>query len=152
MTAPTQQDEWRTCPAGKLSGLAGRIRARRSRQATMLVAGKAAAAVGILLLVVSGVRMLKGTGGADMRNGGISCTEVRRLAPEYMAGRTDDDVAARIRMHLGQCPLCQTFLEEMRRQSVESARRSSVLRADRRDGVPDRSLPESVESLLAARR
>jgi predicted anti-sigma-YlaC factor YlaD len=153
----TSENEWSPCPPGDLQRMAKSMRARSSRRATLRAAGAAAAAVSVILLSIVGVQYLQGDGAAgDMYFGGISCTDVRRLAPDYMAGHVGEQDGARIRAHLAECPMCQDFLKKIQPQGAGAADQTSVSIvfsvevADR--ATEDRISPESIRSLLASLR
>lgn len=112
MTKPKQmREEWIPCPAGKLATLAGQERVRQRRQ--FLV--RAGSAVGVVALA-SGVGWLafrRTEKPTEPTFGGIACSRVRELAPQYMMGQLDPTVTQQIKTHLEQCDACRTLLESM---------------------------------------
>jgi hypothetical protein len=126
MTNPRNlPDEWNPCPPGTLSTLAGKERQRHRRQ--FLV--RAGSAVGVLALG-SGVGWLAFRGWGDTSEpnyGGIACSEVQKLAPQFMMAQLDESVTERIQLHLEQCAECRKLLESMPMKTAATTvhRRSS---------------------------
>ena len=46
--------------------------------------------------------------------GGIACSQVREIAPAYVAGRARPDVADKVREHIEQCPVCRMMVDRLR--------------------------------------
>ena len=109
--SPKQREEWIPCPPGKLVKLAGQERVRQRRQ--FLV--RAGSAVGVLALATgAGWFAFRGRGmPTEPDFGGIVCSRVRELAPQYMMGKLDPTVTQQIKTHLEQCVACRTLLESM---------------------------------------
>lgn len=99
------QDGWQACPTGALSQFARDDRGRRRR--VLLLKSSGAAALALLLVGVS-LSAFNSRQSREPKFGGITCTEVRRHAAEYRAGRLNDDLASKIRLHLEQCSECQS--------------------------------------------
>ena len=118
MTDNQTQNEWQQCRPGELSRVASTLRARHNRRQAFAAFGKAAVAVSLIMIAVVGVQYLQRQPGGDMHFGGISCTDVRGQAGEYMAGNLAPDISERIAAHLTQCPMCREFVEEMKRQEM----------------------------------
>jgi hypothetical protein len=74
-----------------------------------------ASGVSAVLLLVGSVAYLNWgpVRPAEPNFGGITCTEVRANAMQYMAGNLEADLTQRISVHLEQCPDCQRFWKEM---------------------------------------
>ena len=71
----------------------------------------------------------------------MSCKELLEVITEYLEGTLPEGERARFEYHLGKCPGCQTYLEQMR-QTVRAVGRLS-----------DDSLPADIrDKLLAAFR
>ena len=71
----------------------------------------------------------------------MSCQELTEVITEYLEGTLPAGERARFEHHLGLCPGCQTYLEQMR-LTVRAAGRLS-----------EESIPEDIrEQLLAAFR
>jgi len=71
----------------------------------------------------------------------MSCKELVEVITEYLEGTLPEQERARFEYHLGLCPGCQTYLEQMR-QTVRAVGRLS-----------DDSLPADIrDQLLSAFR
>ena len=108
---PQQREEWTPCPPGKLAKLAGQERLRQRRR--FLV--RAGSAVGAIALATgAGWFAFRGKGTpTEPGFGGIVCSRVGELAPQYIMGQLDPAVAQQIKMHLEQCVACRTQMESM---------------------------------------
>ncbi len=141
MTKPQKmREEWIPCPPGKLATLAGHERVRQRRQ--FLV--RAGSAVGVVALTSgAGWLAFRGSGKpAEPTFGGIACSRVRELAPQFMMGKLDQSVTQQIKTHLEQCVACRTLLESMQpKMSAHSPHGGSSGRCQcstcRRDGLVD---------------
>ena len=70
-----------------------------------------------------------------------SCQEVVELVTDYLEGELDDETRAELESHLGLCPGCHTYFEQMRRT------------IDQLGHVPVETLsPQAQDELLAAFR
>jgi len=115
------QSDWQQCRPGELGRVASSLRARHSRRQAFTAFGKAAVAVSLIMVAVAGVQYLqRQPGGGDMHFGGISCTDVRKQAGEYMAGSLPVDISDKIAAHLTQCPMCRELMEKMQRQGMRA--------------------------------
>ena len=54
----------------------------------------------------------------------LSCQEIVELVNDYLEGVLPGDVRARFEEHLGLCPMCVTYLDQIR-ATVEATRRLS---------------------------
>jgi Putative zinc-finger len=52
--------------------------------------------------------------------GGIACSRVVELAPEFVADRIDPETADRVRRHLELCPTCRAIVEGLRAAQARS--------------------------------
>lgn len=136
--SPKQREEWIPCPPGKLAKLAGQERVRQRRQ--FLV--RAGSAVGLVALATgAGWFAFRGREKPTERDfGGIVCTRVRKLAPQYMMAQLDPAVTQQIKTHLEQCVACRTLLESMQpKMSAHSPHNGNMGRCHcstcRRDGL-----------------
>ncbi|HMC06608.1 MAG TPA: zf-HC2 domain-containing protein [Solirubrobacterales bacterium] len=69
----------------------------------------------------------------------MTCQELVELVTDYLEGRLDGRQRARFEEHLGECPPCDSYLEQMR-ETVGALGR-----------IPPESLsPEAERTLLAA--
>ncbi|HVA50876.1 MAG TPA: zf-HC2 domain-containing protein [Pirellulales bacterium] len=120
MTKPAlDNDDWQPCPPGVLGGMVQK--ARRRRRHEVLNRGLAAALV-LVLTVWGGVFVAsRHQGQAEFDFGGITCSRVRALMPEYMAGKLAATKSESIRQHLAQCPHCGQLMERMRQQMPAAA-------------------------------
>ena len=109
--SPKKREEWIPCPPGKLAKLAGQERVRQRRQ--FLV--RAGSAVGVVALATgAGWLAFRGRGKpTEPGFGGIVCSRVCELAPQYLMGQLDPAVAQQIKTHLEKCVACRTLLESM---------------------------------------
>jgi hypothetical protein len=106
----TATDDWKPCSPGSLAGFAGKERTRQRRHFLVKASGVSA----VLLLVGTVAFLNLGPDRLGEPNfGGITCTNVRANAMQYMAGNLEADLTQRIRVHLEQCPDCQRFWKEM---------------------------------------
>ena len=71
----------------------------------------------------------------------MSCKELVEIITEYLEGTLPESERARFEYHLGLCPGCQTYLEQMR-QTVRAVGRLSE------ESIP----PQAREELLRAFR
>ena len=106
-----KREEWIPCPPGKLAKLAGQERVRQHRQ--FLIRG--GSAVGVVALATgAGWFAFQGRGKPTEPDfGGIACSRVHELAPQYMVGQLDPAVTQQIKTHLEQCVVCRTLVESM---------------------------------------
>jgi hypothetical protein len=132
------QGEWVKCPPGELTRLAKRLRWNRQRR--IFLGASAAVSVAGLLLAL----WLGWPASTDMREyhfAGISCSQVRQLAPKYLAGELKPALREKVSQHLAQCPLCKQFMKDMGMTSggkpAESAEKFGL-----RPGLPRRSAKE----------
>lgn len=107
---------WGQCPVGLLGQMIRRIRTRRRIQFAGRVGGYS------VVILVAGmtfgrlwVRDQPSTSASEYNFGGISCTRVLDIAGDYLNGRVDGDLSARIRTHIAACPHCRPIVEKMMR-------------------------------------
>jgi hypothetical protein len=103
---------WENSPPGEVRRLRQRLRGRRRRRAFLRAAATAAAG-----LFVTGGGLALWWGLVRPREydyGGITCSEVRRLAEDYRMGKLAAAERERVRVHLARCPHCKLFFERMR--------------------------------------
>lgn len=104
IAAPHDSDQWRPCPPGELRRIVARKRTRQRRRVLKKLAGTAA---GLLVLGSGGYvasRWLSEP--AEYRFGGIACSEVMRLLPDYREKKLGSVLSEKITAHLGECPKC----------------------------------------------
>lgn len=105
------RDPWPACPAGELTSMVGRSRARRRTQTLLRGAG---ATTGLLLLIAVGSLAAGRLGGpGENQHGGIACSEVQEVLADYRSGRLDADLTQQVARHLAGCELCGRLYREM---------------------------------------
>ncbi|HEV3343745.1 MAG TPA: zf-HC2 domain-containing protein [Pirellulales bacterium] len=119
MAQESQTDrDWTACPTGTLQGLAGRLRARRRRTVALRAAGVAAAAVAILFAVRFAP---KRHAADDYFHGGLYCSQVRPVLPDYRAGRLQGELLSQVEQHLAECPPCRRVLDGLKGQAASAS-------------------------------
>lgn len=103
---------WAACEAGDLRRVVRRLRVRRrDRQAARVIGTGGAAAV---LVLVGFIALAQFRGTPQYNYGNIACDSVRENLPDYMAGRVDKHLAAKINRHLAVCPKCGPLYRKMK--------------------------------------
>jgi hypothetical protein len=111
------EGRWETCPPRTLVryGTRHRSQLRRRRAVLGAVAATAVLAVAAPWSVFRAVE--PGPDDAfcrpEYRFGGISCSEVRPVLPDLLAGTLDEELAARVEIHVGLCPQCSALARRM---------------------------------------
>lgn len=120
MNEINRHDEpWQACPAGTINRMAGELRSRRKTRTQRRVA--VASGVGVALVAVAvGVGLsIFLQGPTEYRFGGIACSEVRALLPEYLQGAmADRQLAQSIDQHLAECPVCGPLVDQMQASNM----------------------------------
>lgn len=121
-------DGWQPCTQGELIGLVDDLK-RRQRNRVLARAGAASVAAMLVVAVAVGVWFSPAANsGQDF--GGLTCREVVAHFDDYYAKRLDPDLAARIQLHLANCPQCgaqyQEFIQS-RQATIGKIRHSHVL-------------------------
>ncbi|HQU47266.1 MAG TPA: zf-HC2 domain-containing protein [Pirellulales bacterium] len=151
MKPALDNDDWQPCPPGLLGGMVQK--ARRRRRHEVLNRGLAAALL-VVLTVWGGVFVAsRHQGQGEFDFGGITCSRVRALMPEYMAGKLDVPTSESIRQHLAQCPDCGQLMERMRQQMPAAASMESgppVIGEHRPGGVDSDLVPRWRDSFAVA--
>jgi len=125
MTTGRQQNDghWSACDSGLIADL---VQRRRNRRRTVFAAQLAGGALlgGLLAFLVTGELrpFAKSQSAQEFHYGGISCTEVRSHLGSYLKGDVDEPTAARIRVHLNECPHCAALLKRMRDDNRRTGR------------------------------
>ena len=122
-----RSDEWQPCPPGLLS-CSVRLPKRRRRHEAV----NRGLALGLTLLLVAwgGVYMSSRVHESrEFHFGGISCREVRKFMPDYMAHALPPDIEKRVGQHLARCPACGALMKQM--QQGAPAAMSSIPNPDR---------------------
>jgi hypothetical protein len=112
MNTPAEpQDEWIACCPGELQRMVGRIKNRQRRQFLIQLG---AAASTIVVLGAGGYFALRQSEQpTEYRYGGIACSEVMPLLPEYRVGKLDPELTRQITVHLEKCPNCGPMYRRM---------------------------------------
>lgn len=113
MNAQREPDaSWIPCREGEVAGLVRRLKWRKR---TPLLAGVAGASMAILIAVT--VFLLASRGGPEHQGeyhfAGISCSDVRAQARQYMMGQLAPELRRRIDDHLEECPECGALFRQM---------------------------------------
>lgn len=117
MTHESQTNgDWTACPTGTLQGLAGRLRAKRRRTIAARAAGVTAAALAILLTA----HFIPARHAPDdYFHGGIYCSQVRPVLPDYRAGKLHGEFLGQVEQHLAECPPCRRVLNGLNAQATD---------------------------------
>lgn len=104
------QHEWPACPPGEVSRLASRLQGHRRAAARRqrIVAGLL-----VLLMAFSGYYFVGVLPQAKPNFGGIACSEVHDLMPQYLAQQLDAATSAHIDEHLQHCRKCRQEKEKL---------------------------------------
>jgi hypothetical protein len=101
--------DWTSCPAGRIVHLGQQLRQRRQRrkflQTAVALTGTAAMGAGVWL----GWTML----GREPNPGGLTCSEVQRLAADYRRGKLGQQIRDQVQQHLARCPQCESKYRSM---------------------------------------
>lgn len=105
--------EWKPCPAGTLPRFAKQQRSRVFRRQLLQTGG--VASVAFLVGGVSYLQFFRSTPGpiAEPNYGGVTCTEVRKNAREYLVGSLAEKRMWQFQKHLEECANCQAAFREM---------------------------------------
>lgn len=137
---PLDESAWDGCPQGTLVELARRRRGQR-RQRSL---ARGTAALALCLAVAAGLLWIApraGLGPSENYFGGIACSEVGRLLPQYMDQRLEDPVLAdKIRQHLAECSVCQERVRQMQVRTDPSAPSLAMLTPPSRLQRPEAEL------------
>ncbi len=110
---PQHSESWEACPQGTLARVAAQRRAQlRSRQFTKAIAASAAV---VVLLLAGTFLMPRSPSENDF--GGILCSEVKPILPDYRAGTLDAELRAKVDTHLANCEMCGTAYRKMVEES-----------------------------------
>ena len=118
MTDNRKSGDWQQCAPGELSNVAAVLRSQQNRKQSLAAFGKAAVAVSLVVAAVVGVQSIQRRDGGDMNYGGISCTDVRSQAADYVAQRLAPGLIDKFEAHLSRCPMCQEYVEQLRREQT----------------------------------
>ncbi len=110
-TESAHQDQWDACPAGELQRMVGRIKARRQRRLLTQVGSTAAALLTAFAAAFFTTGWLRQP--TECRFGGIACSEVKPLLPDFLAEKLDAELARKVDIHLQQCPDCGPMYRRM---------------------------------------
>ncbi|MDH3717294.1 MAG: zf-HC2 domain-containing protein [Planctomycetota bacterium] len=99
-----KSENWQGCPPGLLRGMVDARRTAQRRRQLQAALSVTAVLVAAGLLGNWALGYLRAPSGNQFGN--IACSEVQQRMPDYRAGRLDDELAARVRIHLENCPIC----------------------------------------------
>jgi len=121
---PDDSAAWTPCAEGTLQQM---VRSAKSQRHAASLRSVAVTTAGLILLVAVGgliARQLSAPlGPAGEGNfGGIACSDVGPLLPDYQAGRLEASVAEQVRLHLSQCPQCEQLHQKLLAESNRTAR------------------------------
>ncbi len=106
--------EWEPCAPGDVARLGKKLRGRKTRRVFLRATVATAASV---LAAGGGVWLAFGRRRAgEYDYGGIVCSEVVRLGPDYMAGKVPEPTRSQIAEHVAKCPRCGPLFKQMREQ------------------------------------
>ena len=84
---------------------------------------------------------------------GLTCQELVELVTEYLENSLSEDVRARFELHLGVCPGCVDYLDQiratiratgqLREESLQPQVRDELLKAFRTWRVTDQHIPDT---------
>lgn len=135
-------EEWTPCPPGTLSSMAGDERFRQRRQ-FLVRAGSTAGAVA--LAAGAGWLVFRNGGLAtEPTYGGIACSRVRQLAPQFMMHQLDAELTQQITVHLEQCDECRTLLESMQPKTAQAMSHRETVAACQCSGCRRNQLSTSL--------
>ncbi len=95
---------WAACPEGGLQQLVDELHARRRREFLKRLASTATVVVALGAGGYVAAGWLRQA--MEYRYGGLTCSEVRRLAADYHAKRLDLETTRKMTIHLKKCPRC----------------------------------------------
>ena len=79
-------DDWQPCPSGEISRLARSLRRKRRQRWTVLVVAPSLLVVAVMAIGLWLPVGIKDRIPSEPTYGGIACSQVRKIAPEYAAG------------------------------------------------------------------
>ena len=111
----TSETHWTSCPPGTLQNMASTLVARRRRRQTVRLSVLAS------LVAVTGVSFWGAySQPAEYDFGGIVCSEVRRLAADYLGDGLPPELTQKLDVHLAECPNCKPLMDAMRKPPIAS--------------------------------
>lgn len=114
---PNAAADWRPCQRGELSALVQRVGQARKREVRTRLTAAVSTAAMLLVLVgwmwQSSQPQPKQAMRAIPVEQRISCREVFDLADQYVRHELDDDLQARIAIHLKACPRCDIHVHNL---------------------------------------
>ncbi len=99
-TPSADRDPWDACPPGELQRMVGRTRIRQRRRFLKRLGGTAA---GLAAIAAGGFWLLQP---GEYHFGGIACSEVMSLLPDYRANKLPAELKEKVSLHLAKCPEC----------------------------------------------
>ena len=132
-------DEWQACPPGEVGRLVDGL---QDRNRSLAVQRRMVAAALLLMTAFTGYYFVGVLPNAEPNYGGIVCSHLMELAPQFLAGTLDAEASSRIETHRKHCKHCDDKLGAMESKSMsQSASRVTLPRdeisvtARNRDGA-----------------
>jgi hypothetical protein len=101
-------DDWDVCPAGALQGLKHRLRSRRRIR---ILRNSAAVVVLLLGVTALGLRWQPAA-----HHGGMTCTQVREMATDYLDNKLTSTARREFKEHIDHCAHCRQIVDEIAEQ------------------------------------
>jgi hypothetical protein len=121
---PQPEGDWLPCPQGEVGQLVGRLRTRKRNLQIRRVTQLSLVATGVFAVAVSWFAFAPAPAPAKpapiqaQTVASITCGEVRQRATEFVNGRVDGEMKARIEKHLHKCGSCAKFVKEHRPTAI----------------------------------
>jgi len=108
-------NEWQACPPGEVGRLVDGLQDRRRALAAQR---RTVAAALLLMMAFTGYYFVGVLPNAEPNYGGIVCSRLQELAPQYLAGTLDAETSGRIDVHQQHCKHCRNKLNAMSMNST----------------------------------
>jgi hypothetical protein len=121
-------NEWQACPPGEVGRLVDGLQNRNRALATQR---RMVAAALLLMTAFTGYYFVGVLPNAEPNYGGIVCSRLMELAPQFMAGTLDAEASSWVKTHLAHCKHCRNTLQAMDSKSMpRSASRVTLRRVE----------------------
>lgn len=113
-------NNWSPCPPGTLMGLSSALKRREQIRRLQRIATMVAA---LLITIAAGNYAINQSSSVSSgpSYGGITCTDVGQSLPDFLSGRIDEGVRAKIESHLKQCSICASLARQLKEDQKQSA-------------------------------